>query len=288
MFVRQRTNCTSSKLSELDGSSAPFVIALQSSITSRTISNFSFCKEHSIHELFSSVHSFIYWKKLHLFSSYSVYDAVPNNSTYITIHIPFSLSRIMLSVLSLGRVLSDCTFWFHKMFTFPSFPVSTNFVIDQSSNLTLILFHFSCNVTVYLTHTVPCIPIYCSCVSKEHSGITSYNVRSVSFLSQSLVFVFYVISFLHGIFFYIAWFSVVIFHINFRFSGLPATTILTCIRYQTATYISNFSTIYSFHFPLLIWWLFKTHFCKVKSFPCTSLKIDSFNSSKTFTEVSIL
>ena len=103
MCVRQRTNCTSSKLSELDGSSAPFVIALQSTITSRTISNFSFCKEHNINTLFSSVHSSIYWKKLHLFSSYSVYDAVPNNSTYITIHIPFSLSRIICPVYHSGR-----------------------------------------------------------------------------------------------------------------------------------------------------------------------------------------
>ena len=85
-------------------------------------------------------------------------------------------------------------FSFHKIFIFPSFPVSTNFVIDQSSILTLIVSHISCNVTVYLTHTVPCIPIYCSCVITGNADILSYNVRSI------FVLVSFVICFLCNIF----------------------------------------------------------------------------------------
>ena len=45
MYVRQRTKWISCKLWDVDGSSAPFVIALKRSITNNLTSNFSFCKK---------------------------------------------------------------------------------------------------------------------------------------------------------------------------------------------------------------------------------------------------
>jgi hypothetical protein len=35
-------------------------------------------------------------------------------------HVPFPLSRIMMSALLLGMVLSVCTCWFHDVFSLPS------------------------------------------------------------------------------------------------------------------------------------------------------------------------
>ena len=51
----------------------------------------------------------------------------PEIATSISIHVPFSLSRIMMSGLLLGVVPPFCTCWFHNMVTLPSGLVSTNF-----------------------------------------------------------------------------------------------------------------------------------------------------------------
>ena len=45
----------------------------------------------------------------------------------ISIHVPFSLPRIIMSGLLLGMVLSVCTCWFHNMVNQPSWLVSTHF-----------------------------------------------------------------------------------------------------------------------------------------------------------------
>ena len=51
----------------------------------------------------------------------------PEIATSINIHVPFSLSRIMISGLLLGVALSVCTCWFYNMVTLPPWLVSTNF-----------------------------------------------------------------------------------------------------------------------------------------------------------------
>ena len=51
----------------------------------------------------------------------------PKIATYINIHVPFSLSLIMMSCLSLGMVLSVCACRFHNMVTLPFWLVSTDF-----------------------------------------------------------------------------------------------------------------------------------------------------------------
>jgi hypothetical protein len=45
----------------------------------------------------------------------------------INMHIPPSLSQVMMSGLLLGMILSVCTCWFHNTVTLPSWLVSTNF-----------------------------------------------------------------------------------------------------------------------------------------------------------------
>jgi len=51
----------------------------------------------------------------------------PETAKSTNIHVPFSFSLIMTSVLLLGMVLSLYTFWFHNMFTLPLWLISTNF-----------------------------------------------------------------------------------------------------------------------------------------------------------------
>ena len=59
MYVRQRTNWVSFKLRELDGSSAPFVIALKINVTNRMPKIISFCKKHKANS-FASYRKFLY------------------------------------------------------------------------------------------------------------------------------------------------------------------------------------------------------------------------------------
>ena len=51
----------------------------------------------------------------------------PGIATSINIYVPFSLSRIIMSGLLLGIVLSVCISWFHNMVTLPPWLVSTDF-----------------------------------------------------------------------------------------------------------------------------------------------------------------
>jgi hypothetical protein len=51
----------------------------------------------------------------------------PGIAASINRHVPFSLSRITMSGLLLGIVLSVCTCWFHSMVTLPPWLVSTDF-----------------------------------------------------------------------------------------------------------------------------------------------------------------
>jgi hypothetical protein len=75
MCVRERTKLVSCKVRDVDGSSSPFVMALKSSITNRTTSNFSICKKH-ISLSFSEFRTFIYlFAELLLLSQNQQYDA---------------------------------------------------------------------------------------------------------------------------------------------------------------------------------------------------------------------
>ena len=51
----------------------------------------------------------------------------PEIATSMNIHVPFSLSRIIMSGLLLGIVLLVCTCWFHNMVTLSPWIVSTDF-----------------------------------------------------------------------------------------------------------------------------------------------------------------
>ena len=61
----------------------------------------------------------------------------PEIAKSINIHVPFSLSRIIISGLFLGIVLSVCICWFHNVVTLPPSLVSTDFyIIIQISPVT--------------------------------------------------------------------------------------------------------------------------------------------------------
>ena len=60
-------------------------------------------------------------------ASYLITFLSPEISTSINIHVLFSLSRIIMSGLLLGMVLSVLTCWFHSMVTLPPWSVSTDF-----------------------------------------------------------------------------------------------------------------------------------------------------------------
>jgi hypothetical protein len=51
----------------------------------------------------------------------------PGIAKSINIHVPLSLSRIVMSSLLLGIILSVRTYWFHNVITLPSLLVSIDF-----------------------------------------------------------------------------------------------------------------------------------------------------------------
>ena len=53
----------------------------------------------------------------------------PEIATSINIHVPFSLSRVIMPGLLLGIVLTVCTCWFHNVVTFPPWLVSIIIII---------------------------------------------------------------------------------------------------------------------------------------------------------------
>ena len=80
----------------------------------------------------------------------------PEIATSINIHVPFSLSRIIMSGLLLVIVLSVCICWFHNMVTLPPWLVSADFGTCSYqrclSNCTL--FPYICWSVVVNTHTI--------------------------------------------------------------------------------------------------------------------------------------
>ena len=86
----------------------------------------------------------------------------PEIATSINIHVPASLSRIIMTGLLLGMVLSVCTCWFHNMVTLPPWLVSTDF-----GTCSYQCFLSSCTpVSLHMlkcswAHTLSCLFVYC-------------------------------------------------------------------------------------------------------------------------------
>ena len=77
------------------------------------------------HMRWISISRFLYFK---IFSaSFLITFLSPEIATSIDIHVYCLLSRIMMSGLLLGIVLSVRTYWFHNMVTLPLWLVPTNF-----------------------------------------------------------------------------------------------------------------------------------------------------------------
>jgi len=79
----------------------------------------------TFHKLCIYTASFLYFK---IFSaSFLITFLSPGIATSISMHVPCLLSRIMMSGLLLGMILSDRTFWFHNMVILSLWLISTDF-----------------------------------------------------------------------------------------------------------------------------------------------------------------
>ena len=77
-------------------------------------------------------------------------------ATSINIHVPFSLSWIIMSGLLLVIVLSVCTCWFHNMVTLPPWLVSTDFGTCSYQCFFVQLYCFFPCICWSVAHTVSC------------------------------------------------------------------------------------------------------------------------------------
>jgi hypothetical protein len=109
----------------------------------------------TFHMRFISIVRSLYFR---IFSAYFLITFLsPEIATSINIHVLFSLSRIVMSGLLLGMVLSVWTCWFYSMGTLPSWPVSTDFGHVRTSVFCPIvpLFPYICwSVVVHTIYSV--------------------------------------------------------------------------------------------------------------------------------------
>jgi hypothetical protein len=96
----------------------------------------------------------------------------PEVATSIHMHVPFSLSRIVMSGLLLGIVLSGCTCWFQSVVTLHPWFVTTEFgtcsyqcFLSSCTPISLHMLQCICALTLSWRFT------YCSLASIGHADI---------------------------------------------------------------------------------------------------------------------
>ena len=154
-------------------------------------------------------------------ASFFVTFLSPGIATSINMHVPLSLSRIMMSSLLLGIVLSVHTCWFHNI-TLPSWLISTDFGT----------WSYQCSLSnftpVYLdmlkcswAHTLSCLFLYCSL---PILGMLLWCIP----LSRQIVYrvcvcclFLFVIFLSHDIWFVMPDLVLLLFHIQFLFQVFP-------------------------------------------------------------------
>ena len=110
----------------------------------------------------------------------------PEIATSINIHVPFSLSQIIMSGLLLETVLSVCTCWFYNMVILPPWLVSTDFGHVHTS-VFVQLYWFPCICWSVVVHTLSCLFMYCSFASIGHVDIMWSIVSSNCWQSLHLL-----------------------------------------------------------------------------------------------------
>ena len=107
-----------------------------------------------------------------LSASFLITFLSPEIATSINIQVPFLLSRIIISGLLLGIVLSVCTYWFHNMLTLFPWIVSTGFgtcsyqcFLSSCIPVSLLMLKCSC------AHTLSCLFMYCSFSRIRHAHL---------------------------------------------------------------------------------------------------------------------
>jgi len=155
----------------------------------------------------------------------------PEIASSINMHVPFLVSRIMMSGLLLGRVLSVRTCWFHNMVTLLSWLVSTDFGTWSYqcllSNFTLVFLHI---LKCSWAHTPSCLFTCCSFADMAHadmvcSTVTSNCLQSLHLLSVSVCNFFLS----HDVWFLMPDLVLLLFHFQFLLSDLPSTAKGTCL-----------------------------------------------------------
>ena len=119
----------------------------------------------------------------------------PGTATFFNRHAPFLFSRIVMSGLFLGIVLSVHTYWFHAVVTLPSWLISTDFGL--LSNFIPISLHL---LTCSWAHTLSCLFMYCSFAKIGHTDMTCFNVSSIIVIIIIIIVI--IISFIQGIYTY--------------------------------------------------------------------------------------
>ena len=123
-----------------------------------------------------------------LLASFLITFLSPEIAASINIHVPSSLSPIIMSGLLLGIVLSVCICWFHNMGTLPPWLVSTDYgtwsyhcFLSNCTPVSLHMLKCSC------AHTVSCLFMYCSFASIGHADIMWSIVSSNCWQSLHLL-----------------------------------------------------------------------------------------------------
>ena len=136
------------------------------------------------HALYFYCKVFFYFK---IFSaSFLITFLSPEIATSTNIHVPFSLTRIIMSGLLLGIVLSVCTCWFHNLVTLPPWLVSTelaHFIIIIIIVVVVVLLCCCCyfislrfcltfsHIQFWFPHFMPCITsLY---IASSFNGLSS-------------------------------------------------------------------------------------------------------------------
>jgi len=112
----------------------------------------------------------------------------PGIATSINMHVPFSLSRIIMSGLLLGIVLSVCTCWFHSTVALPPWFVTTDFgtcsyqcFLSSCTHISLHMLKCICALTLSYRFT------YSSFASIWHADIICSIVSSCCWHSLHLL-----------------------------------------------------------------------------------------------------
>ena len=166
-----------------------------------------------------------------LSASFFITFLSPEIATSINVHVPVSLSWIMMPSLLVRMVLFVCSYWFHNMLTLPSWLVSNDCGTAYSFQCSL--FHFT-PVSLHLikcgwVHTLSCLFMYCSFVSIGHADMMCSTVSSNCLRVCVFCLFLFVIFLSHYVWFLMPDLVLLLLHSRLLLLVLPSTAIGMCL-----------------------------------------------------------